>query len=131
MGVVRVWLTCPRSCKLAPMHILEYRPENELLSTYLERVELFFAANDVKDEKQETAFLSLIGSKTYSILKNLLAPTLPKEKSYAELVAALWSHFKPKPLVIAKRFHFHWRSQAEGESINEYMAELRRLTTHL
>ena len=58
-------------------HIQEYRPENELLSTYLERVELFFAANDVKDEKQVAAFLSLIGSKTYSILKNLLAPTLP------------------------------------------------------
>ena len=45
-------------------------------------------------------------------------------------MAALTQHFEPKPLVIAERFHFHRREQAEGESINEYMAELRRLTTH-
>ena len=31
------------------------------------------------------------------------------------------------PVVIAERFHFHWGAQAEGESINEYLAEL---TTH-
>ena len=108
----------------------EYRPENELLSSYLERLDAFFTVNDIKDEKAVPAFLSLIGSKTYSLLKNLVAPSLPKDKSFAELVAALQKHFEPKPLVIAERFHFHRRSQAEGESINNYVAELRRLTTH-
>lgn len=34
------------------------------------------------------------------------------------------------PLVIAERFHFHQRLQAVGESIADYIAELRRLTTH-
>ena len=59
-----------------------------------------------------------------------MAPKLPKEKTFDELVAALKGHFEPKPLVIAERFYFHRRAQAEGESIKEYMAELRRLTTH-
>ena len=110
--------------------INEYRPENELLSSYLERVDAFFSANEINEEKKVPAFLSLIGSKTYSLLKNLVAPKLPKEKTFEQLVAALKQHFEPKPLVIAERFHFHRREQAEGESINEYMAELRRLTTH-
>ena len=42
----------------------------------------------------------------------------------------LKSHFKPEPIVIAERYGFHRRAQAEGESIADYVAELRRLTTH-
>ena len=33
-------------------------------------------------------------------------------------------------MVIAERFHFHRRNQAAGESVVEYLAELRRLATH-
>ena len=36
-------------------------------------------------------------------------------------------HLNSKPLVIAKRFKFHKRSQKEGESIAEYLAALRKL----
>ena len=61
-------------------HIDEYRPENELLSSYLERLEAFFSANNIKDKKKVPALLNLIGGKTYSLLKNLVAPTLPKDK---------------------------------------------------
>ena len=42
----------------------------------------------------------------------------------------LQQHFDPKPLVIAERFYFHSRSQATGESIAEYVAELQRLATN-
>ena len=49
---------------------------------------------------------------------------------FEHLVAAFKQHFKPKSLVIAERFPFHRRTQVEAESINEYIAELRRLTTH-
>ena len=69
-------------------HIEQYRPENELFS-YLERLEQFFIANDIQDERKKATFLSLIGSQAYSLLKNLVSPTLPKDKSYADLVATL------------------------------------------
>ena len=42
----------------------------------------------------------------------------------------LKAHFEPKHIVIAERFHFHRRAQAKGESISDYLAELRRLSTH-
>ena len=46
------------------------------------------------------------------------------------MATILKSHFEPKPLLIAERFHFHRRDQAAGETIAEYVAELRRLSTH-
>ena len=46
-----------------------------------------------------------------------------------ELAAELHKYYEPKKVVIAERFHFHRRSQGLGESIAEYVAELRKLTT--
>jgi hypothetical protein len=42
----------------------------------------------------------------------------------------LGDHLSPKPLSIAERFRFHKRKQLEGESINDYVAVLRKLAKH-
>ena len=60
----------------------------------------------------------------------MLALTKPQEKSFAELSTTLTSHYEPKPIVITERFHFHRWEQVSGESVAEYVAELRRLVTH-
>ena len=108
----------------------EFNPEAERISTYLERMALFLKANKVADEDKVPVFLSIIGGKVYSLLRDLLAPALPQDSTYATLVETLKKHYEPRPIVIAERFHFHKRSQALGESIAEYLAELRRLATH-
>ena len=110
--------------------IEEFQLENESISGYLERIELYFSANAVEEGKQVAVFLSVIGTKTYTLLRNLLAPTKPKEVSLASLTGALKNHFEPKRVVIAERFHFYRRNQEPGESIADYVAELRRLSTH-
>ena len=110
--------------------ITAYRAEEESISAYLERVELYFQANDIEEAKQVPILLSSIGAKTYELLRSLTAPKAPKEKSLKDLKTILKSHFEPAPIVIAERYRFHRRQQAEGESIAEYVAELRRLTTH-
>ena len=110
-------------------HINEFKPDQESLAVYLERVELFFAANNVQAERKVPMLLAVIGSAAYSVLHNLLAPESPKMKTYEELVAALRQHYEPKPLVIAERFHFYHREQRVGESVADYVAELRRLAT--
>ena len=43
----------------------------------------------------------------YNLLRNLLAPVAPMNKSLDEAVSTLKAHYEPKPLVIAERFHFH------------------------
>ena len=102
----------------------------EPIAAYLERVAVYFNANEVKEDKQVLVLLSVVGSKVYALLRSLAAPKLPKELSFQELEALLKAHFSPKPLTIAKRLHFHRRGRAAGESIAEYLAELRRLATH-
>ena len=96
----------------------------------VERVKLFMQANSIEDVRKVPVFLSVLGGKTYDLLRNLLSPTDPKDKSFDELVEALKGHFEPTPLVIAERFHFHKRNQAAGESVAQFIAELRRLARH-
>ena len=65
-------------------------------------MEQFFLANDVPNAKKAAVFLSAIGARVYELLRNLLAPDPPKNKKFAELVATLRLHLKPKPLVISR-----------------------------
>ena len=59
-----------------------------------------------------------------------MSPTDPKTKTFDELVETLSGHFEPKPIVIAERYHCHKRDQAAGESVSQFIAELRRLARH-
>ena len=110
-------------------HITEFHPEEETIESYLERTELFFTANGIAEEKKVAVFLSVIGSKTYTILRSLVALAKPSEKRLDFLSAELKKHFTPSKIVIAERFHFHHRSQESEETISEFLAELRRLAT--
>ena len=104
--------------------------ESETVTAYLERAELYFDTNDVMDKKKVPVLLSNIGPKTYGLLRSLVAPKAPKEKTFAEIKTLLKSHFEPTPSVIVERYRLHKWEQAPGESIASYMAELRQLTVH-
>ena len=84
-------------------------------------------ANNVEEGRRVATFLTMMGADAYSLLSNLLIPDKPKDKDYSQLVDAMTSHLKSKPLVIAERFKFHRRGQGEQESVSDYMTELRRL----
>ena len=78
----------------------------ESWETYVERVQHFFAANDVDEDHKVPTLLSLIGSKTYSLLKDLLLPEKSADKTFDEIVSTLQKHLNPTPLEIAERFRF-------------------------
>ncbi len=103
-----------------------FEPGQDDWQMYTERLDQFFAANEIPDgNKKKAVFLTVIGKKAYSLLRNLLAPAKPAEKSYAELLAVMKQHLDPKPLVIAERFRFHTRNQLEGVSVAQYCASYR------
>ena len=120
--------------KMASMMIGRIDPfnnaEEDWPTYYVERLEQYFEVNSIDDDKKVPALISLIGSKTYGLLKNLTTPAKPSSKTYDELVNILTSHLSPKPLVIAERFRFHKRDQKEGERVSVYQAELRKLAEH-
>ena len=107
-----------------------FNPDNKTIVTYLERVEMFFAANDIADDKKVPVLLSLLGGKIYALLRSLVSPSLPKEKTFVDLSEVLKKHFEPKNVIIAEWLKFHHRDQAEGESITKYIAVLRNIATH-
>ena len=84
----------------------------------------------IPDGRQRAVLLSVVGSKTYTVLSDLLAPALPREKTFAEISTVLKQHFEPKRVVIAEYYHFHKREQLSGESMADYEAALRRLATN-
>ena len=101
----------------------------EKWSNYVERLQQFFIVNDIKDDKKKTAILlSVIGASTYALLKNLVSPVCPSEKSFKEINEVLKNHFEPAVLVIAQRFKFHKREQQPGESANVFYSELKSLS---
>ena len=72
--------------------------------------------------------MTVIGSKAYGLLRNLLSPAKPVEKEFDAIVQVMQNHLNPRPLIIAERFKFHRRSQGGNESVAQYVAELRKLS---
>ena len=101
----------------------EFNPDTETFPAYLERAHIFLAANSIEEGKQVPMFLNAIGCPVYEQFRDLMAPT-NHILSLKEITDTLKAHFEPKSL---KRFHFHKRDQASGESILKYVAKLRRL----
>lgn len=55
-----------------------FKPEEEMITSYLERASLFFEANSAANDKRVSVLLTVIGPKHYTLLESLTAPTLPK-----------------------------------------------------
>ena len=79
----------------------------ETWTSYVERLEEYFKANKIKDNLKVSCLLSLIGGKTYTLLRSLTSPDKPSTRTFDEIVKILSDHLTPKPLVIAERFRFH------------------------
>ena len=108
----------------------EFHPEVDSIRAYLELVTLYFKANDIGEGKRVPILLSSIGTRIYSLLRDLVAPESPGDLSFARISEVLSAHFQPRRFVIAERFQFHRHSQAAEEGIAEFDAALRSLATH-
>ena len=94
-------------------------------------MEQYMIANDVKDEKRKIAvFFTLVGGKTYNLLRDLASPGKPADLKFTEAIELLKNHFNPKPLVIAERYKFYQRRQETAENVAEYLAALRKCAEH-
>nr|XP_054599801.1 uncharacterized protein LOC129164288 [Nothobranchius furzeri] len=98
---------------------------------YSEMLDFFFEANEITDtDKKKAVLLSGVGPATYSLLRNLLSPEAPKDKTYVQLTQTLRLHFSPKPSEIVQRFKFNSQVRRHEESVADYVAELRKLAQH-
>ena len=108
----------------------EFNPEREDWISYTERVIQYFIANGIKEEgdTRRAILLSSCGAQTYQLIRNLVAPGKPTDKTFTEIVALVKDHHQPRPSTIVQRYNFHTRNQKARESISEYVAQLRKLS---
>ena len=105
------------------------------IESYLERLEMHFLASNIAESEgnatnRKAILLSSIGADAYRILKDICFPEAPTEKTYAALASELKKHFKPKRLAVAERFHFNTVQQQQGQTIAEFVAQLKKLSTY-
>lgn len=105
-----------------------FDPKNQTWDEYTEILEQFFMANGIDQaEKQRAILISVVGAATYSLMRNLLSPAKPKDKTFQELVLLMKNHYDPKPSEIVQRYKFDSRARKPNETVMEYVAKLRRL----
>ena len=81
--------------------VFEFNSAQEDWPSYADRLEQYFAANEIKDEEKIWAILlSVCGPSTYRLMRNLCTPSKPTEKSYFDLVKLVTDHFNPTPSVM-------------------------------
>ena len=103
---------------------------NDDWSLWFERFEQFVKVNDVRQDKQVSLFLTLIGNDTYALLRNLCSPVKPANSSLAELSTIMQDHLNPKPSIITQRYKFKSCRQKEGESVKSFIANIKKLSVH-
>ena len=104
-----------------------FNPKEEEWLTLVERLEMFSVVNNVPEDKKAASLLTLMGGKTYALLKRLTTPTKPTEMPFKDIVEVMGRHLTLKPLVIADRYKFYRGNQEEGQSIREFLAKLQKL----
>ena len=66
--------------------IKEYVEGQEDFECYIERVEQFFEANEIDENKWVAVLLTVIGAPTYGLLKNLVLPESPSSLKFEDLM---------------------------------------------
>ena len=109
--------------------IAEFNKSSDDWESYHERLEFYFAANEVDDDgKKKAILLSSVGSDTYKLVRNLVSPSSPKDKTYDELTAVLKNHFSPAPSITLQRYKFNSAVRKSGQSVSEFIAYLLQLS---
>lgn len=107
----------------------EYQIGNDWC-TYEERMEQYFLANYIEDNKKVPVLLTVIGEQAYKVLRDLCDPALPKDKTYRDLCEILRSQFSKKISVFKERIEFYELRQREDESVKDWHVRVKNKAIH-
>lgn len=95
-------------------------------NTYKGRLTFYFEINEIKTpEKKRAALLTLIGNTAYRMLADLHAPNELSTITYDTLIGDLDKSYGKKVSKMASRLRFGALHQHEGQSVDDFIAELR------
>ena len=90
---------------------------------------MYFLANEIGEAtRKRLVLLSVCGPIAYQLIWNLVKPDKPSELSYEKIIKLLSDHYFPSQSVSVQHFRFNSRCCHSGETIADYVAELRRIS---
>lgn len=98
-------------------------------AAYVRRVDQFMKLNEIKPELHVATLVTLVGQPTYDLMCDLCAPATPETKTYKELIQIVGDHLEPQLCEIAERHFFRHRPQRMGESLSEFLQDLKHLAS--
>lgn len=104
--------------------LAEFKIGNDWCS-YEERMDQYFIANYVEEDKKVPVLLTVIGEQAYEVLRGLCDPDLPKSRSYDTLCRLLREQFSKKVSVFKERIEFYDLRQLENETVKDFYVRLK------
>lgn len=95
---------------------------------YLVKVEAYFEANSITEDKQKRALLiASLGTKTVAVLCGKVAPLKPNSLSYEDVVNMLNNYYDPTPNEISGSYKFFNHNQNEDEEVQAFIVPIRQI----
>ncbi|MEL6989422.1 MAG: hypothetical protein AAGK97_16540 [Bacteroidota bacterium] len=110
---------------MAAINIPTYKEEEEDWSSYIERLECYFAVKNVAEDKKVQTLIIGLQPKQYQVLKDLVAPDTPVSKTYAEITSLLLKHYCGSKNPRVERTRFRQICRNEGETLQSYSVRLK------
>ena len=97
-------------------------------STFRVRLEAYFEAQDITDAtKRRAVLVASLPDSAIRVIQGRCYPTEINALNYDDAVKHLEEYYAPEVNEIAASYTFFTRSQQEGQSVQEFIAEIRRL----
>lgn len=119
-----------------------FNPGVDDIVVWLQAFDSYLLANDLDPYKIDSStgrpdpsavskcraiLLSSIGLSTLSTLTSILSPDKPDKKPLTELKNELTNYYQPTPKALLERYKFTARKQKPGETVSQFVAELKKM----
>lgn len=102
----------------------EFKPDGDW-TVYQERMEQYFLANMIPEERKVPLLITCMGEKAYIMLKDLCDPLPPAQCTYAQLCTLLTRQFAPKISFFRKREEFYSLRKDSHDSVNDWYIKIK------
>lgn len=112
---------------------IQFQPlqQSETFNNFKKRLEVYFRLNDITvPHMKSNILLSTLSPELHEKLCDLTSPEEPINMSYADITEILNDYLDPKPSKWALQHKFITRTQKSDETVAQYAAELKKLTTN-
>lgn len=107
-----------------------FDPSTTTWKRWVQRLQGAFLIFGIKDDARVPYLLHYVGASAFDVLCDRLDPADPFVQPYDTLVLKLEEFYASTPLEIAENYRFHQRKQCEGESVQQFVAALHKLSIH-